>query len=134
MPTFLLQDAMCYWSFSTASGRISAEDLQSTRWLVIRLSPNVEPSTVPMVAIIFWFKQFYKFTWEAKWMRGNMNTWEEKHMRDEMNSNRYGFHFGWKSHFGVQSDIYLCSHKLTRNETQIPSRSSAAESRLYERA
>ena len=28
------------------------------------------------------------------------------------------FHFGWKSHFGVQSALYLCSHKLRRNETQ----------------
>ena len=28
------------------------------------------------------------------------------------------FHFGWKSNFGVQSALYLCSHKLRRNETQ----------------
>ena len=28
------------------------------------------------------------------------------------------FHFGWKSHFGVQSALYLCSHELRRNETQ----------------
>ena len=27
-------------------------------------------------------------------------------------------HFGWKSHFGVNSAIYLCSHKLRRTETQ----------------
>ena len=28
------------------------------------------------------------------------------------------FHFGWKSRFGVQSTLYLCSHELRRNETQ----------------
>ena len=28
------------------------------------------------------------------------------------------FHFGWKSYFGVQSALYLCSHELKRNETQ----------------
>ena len=28
------------------------------------------------------------------------------------------FYFGWKSHFGVQSALYLCSHELRRNETQ----------------
>ena len=28
------------------------------------------------------------------------------------------FHFGWRSHFGVQSGLYLCSHELRRNETQ----------------
>ena len=28
------------------------------------------------------------------------------------------FHLGWKSHFGVQSALYLCSHELKRNETQ----------------
>ena len=28
------------------------------------------------------------------------------------------FHFGWKSHFGVQSALYLCSHELRWNETQ----------------
>ena len=28
------------------------------------------------------------------------------------------FHFGWKSHFGVQSALYLCSHELRRNEPQ----------------
>ena len=28
------------------------------------------------------------------------------------------FHFGWKSHFSVQSALYLCSHELRRNETQ----------------
>ena len=28
------------------------------------------------------------------------------------------FHFGWKSHFGVQSALYLCSHELRQNETQ----------------
>ena len=27
-------------------------------------------------------------------------------------------HFGWKSHFGVKSALYLCSHKLRRTETQ----------------
>ena len=28
------------------------------------------------------------------------------------------FHFGWKSHFGVQSTLYLPSHELRQNETQ----------------
>ena len=28
------------------------------------------------------------------------------------------FHLGWKSHFGVESALYLCSHELRRNETQ----------------
>ena len=28
------------------------------------------------------------------------------------------FHFGWKSHFGVQSGLCLCSHELRWNETQ----------------
>ena len=28
------------------------------------------------------------------------------------------FHFSWKSHFGVHSALYLCSHELRRNETQ----------------
>ena len=28
------------------------------------------------------------------------------------------FHLGWKSHFWVQSALYLCSHELRRNETQ----------------
>ena len=28
------------------------------------------------------------------------------------------FYFGWKSHFGVQSALYLCSQELSRNETQ----------------
>ena len=32
--------------------------LLSTWWLIIGLSPNVEPSTVLMAAIIFWFKYF----------------------------------------------------------------------------
>ena len=27
-------------------------------------------------------------------------------------------HFGWKSHFGVQWALYLCSHELRRNESQ----------------
>ena len=27
------------------------------------------------------------------------------------------FHFGWKSHFGVKSALYLCSHELRWNET-----------------
>ena len=37
-----------------------------------------------------------------------------------MNSNQTGlkFHFGWKSHFGVQSALYWCSHELRRSETQ----------------
>ena len=29
------------------------------------------------------------------------------------------FHFSWKSNFGVQSALYLCSHELRQNETQI---------------
>ena len=41
------------------------------------------------------------FTWRAKWTQTGMR-----------------FHFGWKSHFGVQSALYLCSHELRRNETQ----------------
>ena len=28
------------------------------------------------------------------------------------------FHFGWKSHFGVQSALYLCSDESRQNETQ----------------
>ena len=28
------------------------------------------------------------------------------------------FHFGWKSHFGVQSALYLCSNELSWNEIQ----------------
>ena len=38
-----------------------------------------------------------RFTWEAKWTQTGMR-----------------FDFGWKS----QSDLYLCSHELGRNETQ----------------
>ena len=34
--------------------------LLPTWWLIIGLSPNVEPSTVLMAAIIFWYKYFYK--------------------------------------------------------------------------
>ena len=41
------------------------------------------------------------FTVEAKWTQTGTR-----------------FHFGWKSHFGVQSALYLCSHELRRNETQ----------------
>ena len=41
------------------------------------------------------------FKWEAKWTQTGMR-----------------FHFGWKSHFGVQSALYLCSHELRQNETQ----------------
>ena len=41
------------------------------------------------------------FTWEAKWTQTGMR-----------------LHFGWKSHFGVKSALYLCSHKLRRTETQ----------------
>ena len=41
------------------------------------------------------------FAWEAKWTQTGMR-----------------FHFGWESHFGVQSALYLCSHELKRNETQ----------------
>ena len=41
------------------------------------------------------------FTWETKWTQTGMR-----------------FHFGWKSHFGIQSALYLCSHELRRNETQ----------------
>ena len=52
----LLQDGMCSWSFSIASAGMSAEDMQSTWWLVIILCPNVEPSTVSMRALIFQFK------------------------------------------------------------------------------
>ena len=29
-----------------------------------------------------------------------------------------GFHFVWKSHFGVRSSLYFCSYELRRNETQ----------------
>ena len=29
------------------------------------------------------------------------------------------FHFGWESHFGVQPALYLRSHELRQNETQI---------------
>ena len=41
------------------------------------------------------------FTWEAKWTQTGMR-----------------FHLGWKSHFGVQSALFLHSHELRRNETQ----------------
>ena len=41
------------------------------------------------------------FTWEAKWRQTGMR-----------------FHFAWKSYFGVQSALYLCSHELRWNETQ----------------
>ena len=45
------------------------------------------------------------------------------HMRGERSHERspqtgMRFHFGWKSHFGVQSALYLCSHELRWNETQ----------------
>ena len=43
----------------------------------------------------------FTFTCEAKWTQTGM-----------------GFHFGWKSHFGVLPALYLCSHKLRWNETQ----------------
>ena len=39
-------------------------------------------------------------------------------MRGDVNSNGMRFHFGWKSHFGVQSALYLCSHELRQSETQ----------------
>ena len=42
-----------------------------------------------------------------------MLTWEEKWTQTGMR-----FHFGWKSHFGVQSTVYLCSHEMRQNETQ----------------
>ena len=41
-----------------------------------------------------------RFTWEAKWAQTGMR-----------------YHFGWKSLFGVQSALYLCSHELRWNET-----------------
>ena len=41
------------------------------------------------------------FTWEATWTQSGMR-----------------FHISWKSHFGVQSALYLCSHELRENETQ----------------
>ena len=41
------------WLYSTASAGMSTEDKQSTWWLVIRLSPNVEPSKVLMAVVIF---------------------------------------------------------------------------------
>ena len=41
------------------------------------------------------------FTWEAKWTQTCMR-----------------FHFGSKSHFGVRSALYLCSHDLRWNETE----------------
>ena len=45
------------------------------------------------------------------------------HMRGKRSHERspqigMGFHFGWKSHFGVQSALYLCSHELRWNEIQ----------------
>ena len=46
-------------------------------------------------------KSGIRFTWEAKWTQTGMR-----------------FHFGWKSHFGVQSALYLRSHELRRNESQ----------------
>ena len=39
-------------------------------------------------------------------------------MRGEMNSNRHEVSFRLKSHVGVQSVLYLCSHELRRNEPQ----------------
>ena len=41
------------------------------------------------------------FTWEAKWTQTGMI-----------------LHFSWKSHFCVQSALYLYSYELRRNETQ----------------
>ena len=41
------------------------------------------------------------FTWEPKWTLTGIR-----------------FHFGWKSHFGVQPSLYLCSHELRQNEFQ----------------
>ena len=41
------------------------------------------------------------FTWEARWTQTGTR-----------------FHFGWKSHFGIQLALYLCSHELKLNETQ----------------
>ena len=55
-----------------------------------RLMPNI--SVLPSKST---------FTGEAKWTQTGTR-----------------FHFGWKSHFGVQSALYLCSHELKRNETQ----------------
>ena len=40
-------------------------------------------------------------TWEVKWTQIGMR-----------------FDFDWKSHFGVKLALYLCSHKLRRDETQ----------------
>ena len=42
-----------------------------------------------------------------------MFTWEVKRTQTGMR-----LYFGWKSQFGVQSVLYLCSHELRRNETQ----------------
>ena len=36
---------------------MSTEDIWSTWWLVIRLSPSIEPSKLLMTFITFWFKQ-----------------------------------------------------------------------------
>ena len=48
------------------------------------------------------FPQAYiTFKWEAKWTQTGTR-----------------FHFHWKSHFGVQSCLYFCSHKLSWNETE----------------
>ena len=41
------------------------------------------------------------FTWEMKWTQTGMR-----------------FNFGWKSHFGIESAIYLCLDELRRNENQ----------------
>ena len=49
----------------------------------------------------FFLWYFCTFTWEAKWTQTHMK-----------------FHFCWKSHFGVQSALYLCSDELRQNETQ----------------
>ena len=48
-----------------------------------------------------WNEPYSTSTWEVKWTQTGMR-----------------LHFGWKSHFSVQSALYLCSHELRRNETQ----------------
>ena len=52
MPSYLI-NGRCSWYFPAASATTGAKDKKSTCWLLIRLSPNLEPSDVLMAITDF---------------------------------------------------------------------------------
>ena len=79
-----LSAAGCSWLFSTASDGMSAEDIWSTWWLVIRLSPNVEPSELLMAVITFWFTTLwvdpccYWRAWNSRLVLTSIFCWKDR--------------------------------------------------------